>query len=219
MSTQKFSIGKPLLTQFNSVDGYGRLNRNEQGVATWFIIPYKTAAEKENTLYAISGTLIYKVDGSEVVVPLLPDIITVQPDPQLNLIYFLEKYVRSDNPLTPEIEPTIPFTLGLLLTNNGYGTATDVKITSSQPKIVENEKGLLIDFKIVKCILDNQVLTSSLTVQFGDLKPNETKQVLWSLTSTLKGEFINISSTFQNKNPNGDPKLSIIYSIEYTICK
>jgi hypothetical protein len=41
-------------------------------------------------------------------------------------------------------------------------------------KIVENEKGLLNDFKIIQCRLDNEILPSSYNVQFGDIQPHET---------------------------------------------
>ncbi len=47
------------------------------------------------------------------------------------------------------VEPTIPFSLGILITNDGYGAARDLKITSGQPEIIDNEKGLLITFKII----------------------------------------------------------------------
>ncbi len=47
------------------------------------------------------------------------------------------------------VEPTIPFSLGILIANDGYGEARDLKITSGQPEIIDNEKGLLITFKII----------------------------------------------------------------------
>ena len=61
------------------------------------------------------------------------------------IVFFI---VFSDDPFTANQETREPFTLALLLLNNGYGTARDMAITSSQPKIIDNEKGLLIDFQI-----------------------------------------------------------------------
>ena len=92
------------------MDGYGQLNINEKRIVEWLIIPYKTAAPIQDILYAGSGTLFCIVDGEEVTIQLSHATITVSPDPELNLIYFLEKYVQSDDPMTTEIEPTIPFT-------------------------------------------------------------------------------------------------------------
>lgn len=117
--------------------------------------------------------------------------------------------------MTPEIEPTEPFILGLLLFNRGNGTAKNLQIASSQPEIVENSKGLLIDFRIESAMLNGQQESSSLKIKFGDVYPNQFEHVIWYLTSTLKGEFKNLKVTFTNTNPNGDPKLSLIDNIEY----
>jgi hypothetical protein len=116
------------LSQIDSINGNGQLNINERGSVKWLINPYKTAAPILNILYAVSGALLYRVDGEEVTIPLYP--LTVGPDPELHLIYFLEKYVQSDDPMTTNIEPTIPFTLDLLLSNRGHGTAKRVSSTS-----------------------------------------------------------------------------------------
>lgn len=75
----------------------------------------------------------YTIDGVEIVSKLWPDTITVKPDPVLLVSYYLEKEIYGDDPFTPEIEPPVPFNLGLMIRNNGFGTARDMKITSSQP--------------------------------------------------------------------------------------
>jgi hypothetical protein len=84
-------------------------------------------------------------------VPLLPDTITVKPNPSLVVHYFHEKYVRGDDPLTPETEPIIPFTLAVMVMNTGYGVARALKISSAQPEIIENEKGLL-ECQVIKVL-------------------------------------------------------------------
>jgi hypothetical protein len=73
------------------------------------------------------------LDGVENIAPLWPDTVTVAPDPALIVKYYLERDVFSDDPFTVEIEPAIPFNLGLMIRNEGYGTARNMKITSGQP--------------------------------------------------------------------------------------
>lgn len=73
------------------------------------------------------------MDGIEVVSLLWPDTITVKPDPILVVKYFLERDVYSDDPFTLDIEPPIPFNLGMMIRNDGYGVAKEMKITSGQP--------------------------------------------------------------------------------------
>ena len=64
--------------------------------------------------------------------------------PKLRLDYFIPGQVYSDDPFTTEVEPAVPFGLGVRVANIGYGSANNLKIDSGQPRIVENVHGLLI---------------------------------------------------------------------------
>ena len=200
----------------SGVDGTGTLGRGVSGSSEWLIVPYSTAAVKDDTLYDIGGRLSYTVAGSNFSVPLLPDTITVKPNPSLIVHYFHEKYVQGDDPMTTNIiEPVVPFTLAVMISNGAYGTARQLKITSAQPEIIENEKGLLISFKIIGAQLGNKPVTPSLSINFGDIESFETKTARWLLTSSLKGKFYNYSATFENINPLGDPQLSVLEKLDY----
>ena len=197
------------------MDGTGRLDKDLSGSAEWLMVPYSHAAPEDDTQYDVGGRLSYSVGGSDFSVPLLPDTITVKPNPSLVVHYFHEKYVRGDDPMTPVVEPIVPFTLAVMVMNAGYGVARALKISSAQPEIIENEKGLLITFKIIGSQIGNQPMSPSLTVNFGDIGSFETKTARWLLTSTLKGTFYNYSATFENINPLGDPQLSLLDELGY----
>ena len=92
--------GKPEISGMGSADGNGVLEIGTAGTASWLIIPYTEAAPTHDVLYDIGGTLYYTVGGQNITVPLFPDTITVTPDPRLYLNYFLERNVRSDDPMT-----------------------------------------------------------------------------------------------------------------------
>ena len=115
----------------------------------------------------------------------------MQPSPQLYLKYFLQRDVFADDPYTPEIEPSIPFPLAVMVQNKGYGVADNFQITSAQPTIVDNQKGLLISFQIISTEIAGQPATPSLTANFGDLAPGAIKIGEWWMISTLEGLFIN----------------------------
>ena len=83
-----------------SVDGNGVLEMGAAGTASWLIIPYSEAAPTHDVQYDIGGTLYYTVGGQNITVPLFPETITVTPDPRLYLNYFLQRNVRSDDPMT-----------------------------------------------------------------------------------------------------------------------
>ena len=210
-STMLFIIGNETLTgSLRDGDGGWILNTGESGVAEWLIVPLSEAAPRESRNYDIGGAFSYTSDGTNVTIPLLPTRITVAPDPSLFIHYFWEKYVIGDNPFTDEREPSVPFTLGVAVHNAGYGSAMNMRITSGQPEIIENEKGLLVTFKIIGTQVGHERVTPSLSVQFGDIGPTETKVARWLLLCSLQGEFTNYSASFEYMNPLGDPRLSVL---------
>ena len=199
----------------SAVDGSGHLGVAVSGMAEWLMMPYSFAAPIGDTQYNVGGTLSYIVGAVNFSVPLLPDTITVKPTPSLIVHYFLEKYVRGDDPLTQIVEPVIPFTLAIMVMNDGYGVAHALKLTSAQPEIIENTKGLLVAFKILGTEIGNKHMQPSMTVHFGDIEPFETKTARWLLECPLKGTFSNYSATFENVNPLGDPQLSLLDELDY----
>ena len=184
------------------------------GSVEWLIIPYSEAAPKSDRTYDVGGILRYSLDNENITIRLLPAPITVTPDPSLLVHYFWERNVIGDDPFTDEIENSVPFTLGVAVKNAGYGTASSLQITSGQPEIIENEKGLLINFNIIGAFIGNEMISPSLTVMFGDLPSGSTVVARWQIVSSLQGEFRNYSATFENINPLGDPNLSILDELE-----
>ena len=211
VSTQLFVIGNETLTgALRDGDGGWILASSESGAAEWLIVPLSEAAPTENRNYDIGGSFSYVSSGGNITIPLLPTRITVAPDPSLIIHYFWEKFVIGDNPFTDETEPSVPFALGVAIHNGGYGTAMNLRITSGQPEIIENEKGLLVTFKIIGTRIGGESVSPSLTVNFGDIEAMETKVARWLLISSLQGEFTNYSASFEYMNPLGDPRLSVL---------
>jgi hypothetical protein len=94
----------------------------------------------------------------------------------------------------------------VLVENRGKGTARNMRITSAQPRIVENEKGLLVDFKIIATEVAGHNLTPLLTVNLGDILPGESVVGRWLMTSTLHGLFTDYKATFEHVDGLGNPR-------------
>ncbi|CAF3780796.1 unnamed protein product [Rotaria sp. Silwood1] len=211
-----FSIGQPSFTgALTGITGTGVLADRSSGSVNWLIIPYATAAPTTATWYRVGGNLSYILDGELLHIPLIPDTIFVQPDAQLHIAYFLDKYVIGPDPKLPpsEQQPSQPFILSMILSNSGYGYARNFHISSSQPTIVENEKGLLIDFKITYMTINNILTSPTLTMDLGDLHPLTTTIITWQMLASLKGQFRSFNATYTESNPNGDPRLSLLMSL------
>ena len=67
----------------------------------------------------------------------------------------------------------MPFTLGVRVKNTGDGTARGLKIDSAQPKIIENDQGLLVGFVILESEVNGQSVPNSLLIDFGDVPSGE----------------------------------------------
>jgi subtilase family serine protease len=213
--TSLFGIGAPILGgNLTAIDGTGSLATGATGQAQWTLLPSLDAAPQAPTNYLVSGTFSYTLNGATITIPLSPATISVQPNPELYLKYFLQRDVFADDPYTPAIEPSIPFPLAVMVQNKGYGIAHNFQITSAQPTIVDNEKGLLISFQIIGTEIAGQPATPSLTASFGDLAPGGIKIGEWFFTSTLQGLFTDYKATFQHVDPLGNPRLSLIQGVE-----
>jgi hypothetical protein len=148
-----------------------------------------------------------------VTVPLSAVEIQVLPNPRLAVHYFLPKVVFGDDPFTDPIEPALPFSLGVQVHNSGAGIAQRMRISSAQPKIVNNEKGLLVEFQLLGSQVGGQATSRSLTVDLGDVGPDGTATARWLMTASLQGEFTGYSATFEHVNGLGQRNLSLLDSV------
>ncbi len=210
-----FGVRSPEVSGFNAVDGTGTLAGQTTGIATWILMPTLDAAPTTgSTLYLVGGTLSYVQDGTQVTVPLAPAPIQVFPQPELIVKYFHQRDVFADDPFTPEIEPSLPYSLAMQVLNVGYGTARSLQISSGKPQIVDNAKGLLVDFKTIGTQIENRSLSPALDVNLGDIDPGTNRLARWLFTSSVQGSFTNFSASFQQVDGLGLKRLSLIRSVE-----
>ncbi len=205
-----FGVHAPTLNGLSAVDGTGVVRTGSTGSAKWLIVPTVDAAPTVPLVYYIAGVFSYDLGGTRVRIPLEPVRITVMPTPRLWVKYFHQRDVFADDPFTDEIEPSIPYNLAVLVENRGYGSARNMRITSAQPQIVENEKGLLIDFKIIATEVAGLNITPSLTVNLGDIGPGASTVGRWLMTSTLQGLFTDYKASFEHVDGLNNPRLSLI---------
>ena len=213
-ASDKFYMEGPVVTGMGGVNGDGVLAGGATGSAVYTFIPTVDAAPMAPASYQIGGTLSYYDGGELVTVPLLSSQITVYPEARLDLAYFQQRDVYGDDPFTTEVEPSEPFTLGLIVKNIGAGSARNFQITSGQPRIVENEKGLLIDFTIIGTRVGDQAISPTLTASLGDIAPGAAREVTWSMLSSLQGKFISFNASFEHEDELGSTNTSLINSVE-----
>ncbi len=211
----KFFIRVDSMDNIDDVDGSGTVAPSSSADIHWLIIPAPGASNglELGTLYYVGATLTYTIGGDENVTEVSPDYIYVKPMPELTLDYFIPAEVYGDDAFSPEIEPPIPFSLGVRVQNNGFGVAKSLKIDSAQPKIVDNELGLLIGFIIEGSEVNGEPATESLLADFGDIEPNTSGMARWIMICTLSGQFIEFTAEFSHADELGGELTSLIDAV------
>nr|WP_320050528.1 FlgD immunoglobulin-like domain containing protein [uncultured Desulfuromonas sp.] len=207
-----FFVKVSSLDNIAGVDGDGTVSRNSSAEIHWLIIPSPGAGGDLATgvLYLVGATLTYSIDGDEEILPINPDQITVRPTAQLYLDYFTPYSVLGDNPFTSQVEAPTPFPLAVRVLNDGYGPANALKIDSAQPKIVDNQQGLLIDFKLLGAAVNDSAVSPSLIVDMGDVGSKEAATGYWEMISTLSGRFVGFDVSFTHDSELGGELTSLI---------
>jgi hypothetical protein len=202
----------PTLSKLSAINGTGTVEDKTTGAVRWLIVPGPDAARgPEATTFAIGGVLRYTDKGTPIVIRLSPVPVHVLPIPRLSLQYFHERDVRADDPFTDAIEPSIPYSLGVLVHNRGGSPARNLRITSSQPEIIENSKGLVADFDLIATEIAGVGYTPSLTASFGDVNPGDHRVARWLFRSSIQGQFIRYRATLEHLGPlSGRPELASI---------
>jgi len=182
-----FFIRLDSMENIADVEGSGTVNPSTSADIHWLIIPAPGSSNglEQGSLYFVGATLTYTIGGEEEATEVTPDYIFVKPMPLITLDYFLPSDVYGDDAFTSETEPPVPFSLGVRVKNSGLGIAKNLKIESAQPKIVQNETGLLIGFAIQGSEISSRPATGSLLAEFGDIAPNAMGVARWIMTCTL----------------------------------
>ena len=216
---QEFQINHESLTGFKGdkgLDSGWSLDTDETGVATIIFIPTKNAAPTEPINYAFGGSISYIDPTTDLLVTmeLTPITLTVNPSPELDLTYFMQRDIYGDDPLTEEVEPMVPAEFALIINNKGYGDATDVRMVTQQPEITKNEKGLLINFELISSQVNGEAANLSfgqtITNNFGTIPAHSQAYAQWWLQSSLLGHFTEYNVEVNHITSYGNEDLSLL---------
>lgn len=186
------------------------------GQATVIYIPTVYAAPEIPVLYNFGGTISYidPYTDTEKQFTLSPALLTVKPSPWLSLTYFMQRDVWGDDPMTEEIEPSQEAEFALLMQNNGKGDATNVRMVTYQPEIVDNEKGLALEVKLSSTLLKDQertlVVGESVASDFGDIPAGESTWGRWMFKANLMGHFTEYKTEANHVTSYGNPDLTLV---------
>ena len=222
-TSHEFQINTESLTGFEGnldLNSGWVLEKGETGVATILFIPTKFAAPTKPKDYSFGGSFSYTdpYTGLTVTRDLNPVILTVNPSPELDLTYFIQRDVYADDPLTDEInEPTIPAEFALIINNKGFGEAKNLRMYIPQPNIIDNEKDLSVDFQIISSQINGGDVSLSFgkTVanDFGTIAAHSQMYAQWWLTSPILGHFIEYDVDATHVTSYGNEDLSLLDNV------
>lgn len=221
--SDKFQVNLEKLDDFNGELNFSNgwsLDAQKTGVATVLFIPTKHAAPQVETRYAFGGSISYidPFTGLEVTRQLSPITLTVKPSPSLDLTYFMQRDVLGDDPLTKDVvEPSEEAEFSLLINNVGNGDANNVRMTTHQPEVIANEKGLHINFELMSSQLNGQdktlALGESVATDFGNIPAKTTFYAQWWFKSSLLGHFTEYDVKATHLSSYGNKDLSLLNDV------
>lgn len=221
-TNREFQIDVEKLEGFEenlALDAGWALAADSKGTATILFIPTKYAAPTEPVDYSFGGSFSY-VDlstGLTVTRQLNPVTLTVNPSPNLEMTYFMQRDVYGDDPMTEEVEPSVPAEFALLINNKGNGDAKNMNLSMNQPQIIDNQKGLAVNFEIISSQVNggekSLALGNCITSDFGDIPAQSQSYVQWWLTSSLLGHFIDYDVKATHLTSRDNPNLSLIDTV------
>ncbi|OOQ57316.1 MBG domain-containing protein [Mucilaginibacter pedocola] len=212
-----FQIEQKSLDNLSDVSGNGQISAQATGGVNYLFIPTLAAAPTAPKIYFFGGSVTYFDPYAQAVVtlPLSSVPITVNPGPNLALHYFMNRNILGDDPLTAAIEPSVPGELVVMVQNQGYGAAVNMSISSAQPKIVDNEKGLAIEFKLTGSNFQGQPQKLGVeNISFGPIPAMQSRVGQWYFTSSLLGKFVSYDANVVHDDSYGNPNLSLINSVK-----
>jgi hypothetical protein len=215
-----FFVRAPTMENVSDASGSGIIGPTKKAVIRWFIIPKISAGgvDPAGIRYKVGARLSAKLRGVDLtqdVLRVVPDDIFVKPEPQLEITYFQPRDVQGDDPFTPQVESPVPFTIGVIVKNTGYGIARKVKINSQQPKIVENRTSLLLIAQLLGSrVNDSPLQRASLLVDLGDILPGQARKGAWDMITSLSGEFTEFKASYTHASELGGEETSVIKSLQ-----
>ncbi len=177
------------------------------------LLPSREAAPTAATSYFVGGSVRYLIDGQDIESELETALFSVQPLDSLDYHYFLQRDVIGDNPQTDVVEPSEPFTLAVMVRNNGVGEARDLRFETASPRVVENENGLPIDFQIIGTKVNGKELQPSVKANFGKIAAGGIGIAEWLVDSSLQGSFTNYDTRFKSLAPFEDDRFRLLESV------
>jgi hypothetical protein len=181
-----FAITAPQTSGYTSDGG---IASGQTGTSQFTLIPSAglggtTAAGQQ---YNVAATYAYVLNGQPISETTAPVTITVYPQPQLIINYFVPQQVEANQPVK----------LGVIVQNIGYGPATDLVISSAQPVITNNASGLLVTFALLGAEVGGQPqVQHSLTLNLGSVPGGGTAYGYWLLNADLSGEYTAFTASY-----------------------
>jgi RHS repeat-associated protein len=163
---------------------FGSIAFNEERFSDWTIIPKGTGIIAP-TKFQVYAQIDYKLDGESYSYETVPQWIEVRPAPSLDINY--------------EIPDTkvlcMEFDILATITNNGAGTAYNLRYGSLQPTSDDNTTS----FTLISATVNGLGQSDPMNLVLGDLAPGASRVVVWRIRASKPVHLIGASGGLEHK--------------------
>ena len=211
--TDLFEITTLTLNQITGIDGSGVVEPGSDGFVKIQYIPSRLAAptESKDYYFGCSFTFIDPYTSSAVVRDLYPVAITINPGPDLHVVFFMPRDIIGDDPLTLDTyEHSVPVELGVMISNNGVVMAKNVTLETAKPNIVDQD-GNEIDFSLYGTMFNGSTrMLGLMEIPFGNIESTQTSVGEWQFTSEQLARFESYDAHVIHNSSSGNSDLSLV---------
>lgn len=211
--TDWFDISTVSLKDITGIDGSGTVAASKDGLAKIQYVPAREAATTTPKTYYFGGTFTF-VDpytNSTVTHDMVPVPIVVNPGPDLNVDFFVPKYILGDDPLTTDMHEHPEKTeLAVRIHNKGVVTAKNVTLETAEP-VIRNLYDNDILYYLDEVRFNDEVRAIGLKdIPFGNINTGQAVVGEWKFASDVLGLFGDYDSHVIHSSTGGTPDLSLV---------
>jgi uncharacterized repeat protein (TIGR01451 family) len=160
----------------------------------WLLVPTNLdVISPTGQILNVRAAITYTWEGAVYSIETLPEEITVYPAPELIITYTLPPASCTSN----------FFDMQTVIFNDGRGPARNMRFSSAQPQVSDNQSGLLIGFQISETLINGVSQGQLLDLGLGTLQPGEQITVVWRLHADRPGRFVEFTSEYRQSNYEG----------------
>ena len=199
--SDRFDYAEGSATGFTADGSYRKLEGHAEGTLNLTFTPLASAAANGEQVYLLGGQLEF-IDssiGSAHTATIIGVYVTVKTSGEVRLTYLIQRNFMADDIDTEGVEDTEPAIFALLAQNIGGTNVSGLKLSASQPTVVDNVTEESVAYASHYAARDGEVGNYTFTdLALEDIESGSTADVRWIYSSEQSAHVPNVAAVIDD---------------------